>query len=343
MAKSSKALEAALFDSLYDNQAMQPTITAPLHNTNAIGYDADECLKAKEENVKTFGNQIEELNIDDLEAYHEHTYKVKDDDDMKALVASIRTIGVIEPLSVRKSKTHEGKYEILSGHRRRRGAQLAELKTVPCILRDIEDDNQSTVYMVDSNVKREQILPSERIRSCQAKHRALKEMKKLEQLENDPDFSRAQFMRFVKAGRLSDVLLEYLDNEVFGMSAAIELSNLSEANQPILENYIFKKVSAEDKFVLDEKISKKINEKASKLMPEVITEDIIDELVNGKKVVSTKKPKLKLDEKTISGYLPLSVQSAPIEKKLKFTEDALAYFYEYIKDNEEAMSKYEEN
>ncbi|MCI7226535.1 MAG: ParB/RepB/Spo0J family partition protein, partial [Lachnospiraceae bacterium] len=116
-------------------------------------------------------NEVAQLPIEQLVTFHNHPYKVLDDDKMQELVSSIKDSGILSPLVVRKIA--EAQYEIISGHRRTRAAKLCGLAVVPAIIREMADD-EAAIAMVNANQQREQILPSEKAKAYQIKYEAMK-------------------------------------------------------------------------------------------------------------------------------------------------------------------------
>ena len=124
------------------------------------------------EETRQGGNQrIEQLPLSDLVPFKDHPFRVVDDDRMKETVESIREYGVLVPIIVRPMD--DGTYEIVSGHRRKRACELAGVEEIPAIVRELDDD-EATIIMVDSNLQRENILPSERAKAYQMKLDAIK-------------------------------------------------------------------------------------------------------------------------------------------------------------------------
>ena len=117
------------------------------------------------------GDTVVDIPLDELHPFRNHPFKVRDDADMEKTVESIQEFGVLQPAIVRPD--HDGGYEILSGHRRHHACQIAGLQTLPCIVRDLDDD-AATILMVDSNLQREEILPSERAWAFKMKLDAMK-------------------------------------------------------------------------------------------------------------------------------------------------------------------------
>ncbi len=200
---------------------------------NKIQLDSYESL---------FGNDTENIvNIDlnDLQDFKNHPFKVLDNNDMNILVESIKQNGVINPIIVRKYNT---KYEILSGHRRSYASRIAGLKTIPAIIKEINDDD-ATIAMVDSNLNREKILPSEKAFSYKMKFEALSHKGKKgvdtnEEIGKLLGDSARQVQRYTRLTNLIPNLLDLVDDEKIKLIPAVELSYLSESNQTMLYRYL---------------------------------------------------------------------------------------------------------
>ena len=187
--------------------------------------------------------QIQQLTLTELHPFPNHPFKVLDDEAMQRTVESIAQYGVLAPLIVRPRP--EGGYEILSGHRRQYAAKLAGLETLPVIVRNM-DDNAAVVLMVDSNLQREHILPSERAFAYKMKLEALKnqgarsdltssqvgmKLQALDIVGQEAGDSRNQVHRFIRLTHLIPELLELVDQKKISFNPAVELSYLTEPEQ----------------------------------------------------------------------------------------------------------------
>lgn len=187
--------------------------------------------------------QIQQLPLTELHPFPNHPFKVLEDEAMQRTVESIAQYGVLAPLIARPRP--EGGYEILSGHRRQYAAKLAGLETLPVIVRNM-DDNAAVVLMVDSNLQREHILPSERAFAYKMKLEALKnqgarsdltsdqpgqKLWSVEQVASDAGESKTQIQRFIRLTHLIPELLELVDQKKISFNPAVELSYLTEPEQ----------------------------------------------------------------------------------------------------------------
>lgn len=178
-------------------------------------------------------NEVAQLPIEQLVTFHNHPYKVLDDDKMQELVSSIKDSGILSPLVVRKIA--EAQYEIISGHRRTRAAKLCGLAVVPAIIREMADD-EAAIAMVNANQQREQILPSEKAKAYQIKYEAMKHQgqsggRSLKKMEEESDDSQMTIHRYLRLNNLTDELLEMVDNGKISFMPAVDLSFLTKEEQ----------------------------------------------------------------------------------------------------------------
>ena len=187
--------------------------------------------------------QRTEMPLSDLHPFEGHPFKVLDDELMEQTVESIKQIGVVSPLIVRPDP--EGGYEILSGHRRLHAAQLAGLETVPVIVKEMDDD-AAIIFMVDSNLQRENILPSERAFSYKMKLEAMKHQGERGDLTSaqvgpkswaaqvvaeEAGDSKSQVKRYIRLTNLIPEILDMVDEKKIAFNPAVELSYLKPSEQ----------------------------------------------------------------------------------------------------------------
>ena len=199
------------------------------------------------------GRRTEEIKptpISELKPFSDQPFKVVDDDNMTELVESIKLSGILSPIIARPHP--EGGYEILSGHRRVRACEIAGIKEVPVVVKELDDDT-AIILLVDSNLQREHILPSEKAKAYQMKLEAMKRQGERTDLTSDQfgrksgiesreilaeqvGESKNQISRYVRLTELVDKLLDMVDNKSIAMNAAVELSYLgSKAQNEVLE------------------------------------------------------------------------------------------------------------
>lgn len=189
------------------------------------------------------GDTVVDIPLDELHPFRNHPFKVRDDADMEKTVESIQEFGVLQPAIVRPDR--DGGYEILSGHRRHHASEIAGLQTLPCIVRDLDDD-AATILMVDSNLQREEILPSERAWAFKMKLDAMKhqgERRDLtscqigtksrsdEILGEQVGESARTVQRYIRLTNLDPELLQLVDDKQMGFNPAYELSFLNPEQQ----------------------------------------------------------------------------------------------------------------
>ncbi len=205
-------------------------------NISLTSYDD---IFSTEESRQT--EQIQQIPIADLHPFKNHPFKVLDDEAMQRTVESVAQFGVLAPLVVRPRE--EGGYEIISGHRRQHAAELAGLKTLPVIVRNMDDD-QAVIQMVDSNLQRESILPSERAFAYKMKLDAMNHQgirgdstcgqighKSRDIIAAEAGDSARNVQRFIRLTNLIPELLELVDQKKISFNPAVELSYLTDSEQ----------------------------------------------------------------------------------------------------------------
>ena len=203
----------------------------------------DDLLSTEEERQEAQREKIVEIPLTELHPFKDHPFKVVNDEKMQDTAESIREYGVLVPAIVRPRD--EGGYEIVSGHRRHFASQLAGLDTMPAIVRDLDDD-AATIIMVDSNLQRETLLPSERAFAYKMKLEALKrqgartdltcvqiehKLKARDVVAKEAGESAAQVQRYIRLTELIPPLLAMVDAKEVGFSPAVELSYLKPEEQ----------------------------------------------------------------------------------------------------------------
>ena len=215
----------------------------PKGSLNVSLKGADDIFSTEESRQEQQREQVQQIPIGELFPFKNHPFKVLDDESMQRTVESVEQYGVLSPLIARPRA--EGGYEIISGHRRQHAAQLAGLDALPVIVRQMDDD-AAVLLMVDSNLQRENILPSERAFAYKMKLEALKNQgarsdltsaqlgRKLETADivgQESGDSRNQVRRFIRLTNLVPELLDMVDEKKIAFNPAVELSYLDEAQQ----------------------------------------------------------------------------------------------------------------
>ena len=272
------------------------------------------------------------IKLKDIDDFAEHPFKVIENDEMYELAKSIKDNGVLVPAIVRLKDN--GRYEMISGHRRKFASELADLKTIPCIVKDL-DDNEATIIMVDSNMQREKILPSEKAFAYKMKVDALKNQGKRTDLTSVPvghklrarqlvalqtNESATNIQRYISLTELIPELLDKVDNEEIALRPAVELSYLTKDEQlEVLDNiecYVstpnhsqaieMRRLSAEDK----------------------LTPENIENIMAKDKPNQT--PRLKLNENKIRNALPKHVLAE--DKVEDYILKALEHYTKYMRN-----------
>ena len=192
---------------------------------------------------------ITNIPVEKLKPFPNHPFQVRDDDSMRETVESIKTYGVLQPVIVRPTK--DGDYEILSGHRRKHACELAGRKTIPAIVRELDND-AAIIFMVDSNLQRENILPSERAAAYKMKMEALKrqglrtdltsgqvvpklkESRTRDIIAESSEESGRQIQRYIRLTELQPELQQMVDEKKMAFTPAVEISYLKPDEQKML-------------------------------------------------------------------------------------------------------------
>ena len=214
----------------------------PIDSGNLALKGLDDLFSTEENRQEEQREQVQQIPIDALHPFTNHPFKVLDDEAMTRTVESIAQYGVLAPLIARPRP--EGGYEIISGHRRQYAAKLAGLDTLPVIVRQMSDD-AAVILMVDSNLQREHILPSERAFAYKMKLDAIKnqgarsdltstqvaQKLSVEKVGDDAGVSKDTIRRFIRLTNLVPELLDMVDEKKISFNPAVELSYLDESQQ----------------------------------------------------------------------------------------------------------------
>ncbi len=257
--------------------------------------------------------RVQKVDINKIINFKDHPFKVKDDTEMDKLVESIKENGILNPIIVRETK--EGNYEIVSGHRRKRATELARLDGIPCIVRDLSDE-EAIILMVDSNLQREEILPSEKAFAYKMKMEAMNKQGKRTDLTLAPvehkyiqnktsreiiaeenNESREQVRRYIRLTKLIPDILNMVDEKKIAFRPAVEISYLKENDQQKLFD-IMEKYDATP--TLAQAISMK---KMSSEM--ILTNEKIDEIMGEEKANQIEKFKMNMSK--LEDILPKNI------------------------------------
>ena len=256
---------------------------------------------------------IQQLSPDKLAPFQNHPYQVREDAAMDELVESIRVHGVLSPLLARPKG--EG-YELVSGHRRRLAAQKLGLKTVPVLVREMSDD-EAVILMVDSNLQRENLLPSEKAFAYKMKLEAMKHQGKAtsaqvapklttELIGNEVGISKDMVKRYIRLTNLVPPLLQMVDDGRIAFSPAVELSYLTKEEQAELWDLIGQEDATPS---LAQAIRMKRLSREAKLTPEVLYAILTEEKPNQKEQVRIKTESLRK-------YFPRNYSAQQMEREI---------------------------
>ena len=257
--------------------------------------------------------KVQNLRLSELFSFKDHPFQIRDDEEMKKMVDSIKDHGVLTPAIVRPRP--EGGYELVSGHRRHRGCTLAGLDTMPCIVREMDDDT-AVILMVDSNCQREHILPSEKAKAYKMMLEALQRKRGRPSLENSgqvgPNFkgvrsnqlladdvgeSVKQIQRYIRLTDLIPDLLDMVDECQLKLTPAVELSSLAPHEQEEVLEYL-QYMECTPSLSQAQKLKT-----ASKNAP--LTPESIDKIMSAKTPsVSAREPQIRLSVSKIEQYFP---------------------------------------
>ena len=200
----------------------------------------DELFTTEEERLDANREKVQEIPIDQIEDFPNHPFKIKEDETMMEMAESIKEHGVLVPALVRQKAN--GSYEMVAGHRRKCASRLAGMKEIPCIVRNLTDD-EATIIMVDSNLQRDKILPSERAFAYKMKLDAMKHQGRktsrpmgeksisVNELSIEMPDSARQIHRYIRLTELIEPLLDLVDENKIAFRPAVELSYLSKDEQ----------------------------------------------------------------------------------------------------------------
>ena len=204
----------------------------------------DELFSSQEERDDAKLERVKEIPLTELHPFKDHPFKIQNDDEMKRLMESIQKFGTLTPALARPLP--EGGYELISGHRRLAACQVLGIETMPVIIREMSDD-EAVIAMVDANLQREHILPSEKAFAYKMKLEAIKhqgitsrqvgeKLLSVTQVRKESDDSERQVQRYIRLTYLISELLEMVDENKIAFNPAVEISYLDQSEQRVLLN-----------------------------------------------------------------------------------------------------------
>lgn len=297
------------------------------------GYD--ELFMNDQERKENRLPKIYDIPLTEIDDFPNHPFKVRLDEDMDQLVESVKSRGVITPVTLRQKE--DGRYEIVSGHRRRKACELAGLETVPAEIKELTKD-EAIIYMVESNFQRSTILPSEKAFAYKMRMEAMKRQGERTDLTSNPvggksnetaaiigktnGESATQVRRYIRLTELEPELLELVDEGKIGLRPAVEISYLNEIEQQDLIEAI-DLADATPSHAQTIKMRRFSEE--GKLSPEVIESIMTEEKPNQKEKFTFKAERLRQ-------YIPKSV---PFDKTEDYVCKALEHYQRYLERQRE--------
>ena len=274
-----------------------------------IPFKLDDFFTTQETRDDEQKEKVESIDISLIDDFKEHPFKVIENDELKALEESINTSGVLSPVIVRKKD--DGRYEMISGHRRKFACNKLGIDKIPCLVKDLTDD-EATIFMVDSNLQREKLLPSEKAFAYKMKMEALNHQGRTYQPQDDTSRpmvdklksadimgeevgeSGRQIQRYIRLTELIPELLQLVDDEKMKLRPAVEISYLTKSEQ----EYVFEAMEYNEVFP-----SHPQARELKKLSTEgKLTDDEIDRIMSEEK--PNQKENIKFSVDKVRGYFP---------------------------------------
>ena len=300
-----------------------------------LGLDNyNELFMNEQERMENRLPRIYTIPISEIDEFPDHPFQVRMDEDMDQLVESVKERGVITPVTLRKKE--DGRYETVSGHRRIKASELAGLKTVPAEIKELTRD-EAILLMVDSNLQRSYILPSEKAMAYKMRLEAMKRQGKRTDLTSGPvgqklnarnelaeisEDSARQIQRYVRLTELAPDLLQLVDEGKIAMRPAVELSYLNDIEQQDLVAQIAESDATPSHA---QAIKMRNFSKEGKLNPEVIESIMLEEKPN-------QRPKISFKYEDLKKYMPSDIS---YEKTTKYVIDALQYYKKHLERRRE--------
>ena len=302
----------------------------PKIDLGMTGYD--ELFMNDQERAENRLPKIYDIPLSEIDEFPDHPFKVKDDEDMLQLVESVRERGIITPITLRRKE--DGRYEIVSGHRRKRACEIAGLETIPAEIKELSRD-EAIILMVESNLQRSVILPREKAFSYKMRLEAMKRQGQRTDLTSRPvgdklderrsgeilgetvGESERQVQRYIRLTELVPELLQLVDDGKIALRPAVELSYLNDIEQQDLVEEIGLTLATPSHA---QAIKMRNFSKEGKLTPEVIESIMFEEKPN-------QREKINIRYEDARRYIPSSV---PYEKTGEFVLKALEYYHRHL-------------
>ena len=302
----------------------------PKIDLGMTGYD--ELFMNDQERAENRLPKIYDISLSEIDDFPDHPFKVKDDEDMLQLVESVRERGIITPITLRRKE--DGRYEIVSGHRRKRACEIAGLETIPAEIKELSRD-EAIILMVEANLQRSVILPSEKAFSYKMRLEAMKRQGQRIDLTSRPvgdklderrsgeilgetvGESERQVQRYIRLTELVPELLQLVDDGKIALRPAVELSYLNDIEQQDLVEEIGLTLATPSHA---QAIKMRNFSKEGKLTPEVIESIMFEEKPN-------QREKINIRYEDARRYIPSSV---PYDKTGEFILKALEYYHRHL-------------
>ena len=293
----------------------------------------DDLFSSEKERYESSLEKIEDINIKDIDNFPNHPFKVIENEELLQMVESIKDKGVIVPVLVRP--TSAGRYEMISGHRRKRASELAGIEKIPCIIRNLSDD-EAIIAMVDSNLQREEILPSERAFAYKMKLEAMSHqgksinstlrqvVGKLESADiigQETGESGRQVQRYIRLTYLIPELLDKVDEKIIAFNPGVEISYLKEEEQyQLLDCMDYNDCTPSHAQTI---ILKRLSQEGR------LDENVMNDLLSQEK--PNQIPKMKFNESRIRSVLPKSIENDQIEN---FVIKAIEFYSNHLRNRD---------
>ena len=292
----------------------------------------DDFFTTQEERDAEKLEKVEKIAVSSISNFPNHPYQVKENEEMEDFVENIKENGVIHPVIVRPKE--DGTYEMISGHRRKRACELAGIKQIRCIVKDLTDD-EAVIIMVDSNLQREEILPSEKAFAYKMKLEALTHQgkrtdltcdqlgdklsnkKSVQLLAEEVGDSKSQVQRFIRLTELIPELLDLVDEKQIALSPAVELSFLKDEEQYAVLDCIECNVATPSHAQAIR--LKKMSQEGT------LTTDEIEDILSEEK--PNQIPKMKFNADRIRNVLPKNIEEKKIED---FVVNAIEFYGKHL-------------
>lgn len=306
-------------------------------------FKFDDFFTTQEQRDEEAKEHIEEIDISLIDNFKDHPFKVIDNDDMKSLKESIKVSGVLSPVIVREKE--DGRYEMISGHRRKYACESLGIDKIKCIIKNLSDD-EATIFMVDSNLQREKLLPSEKAFAYKMKYEALKHQRKAPANQHDTEVrqvgavvrsddilgeehgdSGRQVQRFIRLTYLIPELLNMVDNSELkespsiALTPAVELSYLKPDEQKLLVEFI--------NYNLATPSHAQAIELRNLSQKKLLVEETLDNVMNREKPNQILQFKIK--EEKLFKVIPKNIERDKVED---FVLKACEYYSKHIRQKE---------